>query len=252
MKKRSILILVLVLCITAVSAALLGGCGKEDDVPPSAAPTVSADIDSWEEEDEHARSLAVMQRGGAAYKQYMEEQASGDNKVVARYGDFTVTQAEIHYRQAVGQTGLTLTAEMDAHAIAEQIIGSQLAMEEAERQGMAATDAEIQEFVQSLRTNYENNPETREQVDAYCTAAGQTAEEYFQGIEERAYNTITINRFKTQFYEQWEAEHAFVESGDQDTYVQELQAWMQEKETAYLACLAELVEQHKAEIKFYI
>lgn len=252
MKKRSILILVLVICIVMVSAALLGGCGKEDDTTPSAVPTMPADFDSLDEEGRNAWNLVMMRRAGAAYKQYMEEQASSSNKVVARYGDFTVTQAEIHYRQEVEQIGITLNTEMDAHTIAEQIIGSRLALEEAERQGMAATDTEIQEYVQSLRANYENYPEAWEQVDAYCAAAGQTLEEYLQGIEERAYSTITSNRFKNQFYEQWEAEHAFVEPGNQDEYMKAVEEWQAEKEEAYDAYIATLIEQHKDEIEFYI
>lgn len=247
MKKRSILILAL--CATALFAALLSACGKTDDPAPSAIPTMPAALD---DAGKAAWMQAMMQRMGEAQKQYEAEKASGDDKVVARYGDFTVTQADIHYHQALALAGVGTERTVDAREIAERLVGSRLALAEAEQQGLAATEAEIQEYVQSNRTTYETYPEAREPIDALLAGSGQTLEEYFQGIEDQAYDTMTLNRFKNQFYEQWEAEHPFVEPKNQDDYMKAIEEWRAGKEDAYDDYLTALVKQHKSEIEFYI
>lgn len=157
-----------------------------------------------------------------------------------------VTWEEIRYQQEIAPT---LTQKhyqtTDAREIAERLIGGQLALEEAERQGLAATDQEIQEYMQSLRENYETIPEVKAQIDEFCASAGQTLEEYFQTVEEQAYATLTLNRFKGAFYEKWGAEH-------ENEPIDDPEARQEAMLEAYDAYIATLMEQHKDEIEFYV
>lgn len=157
-----------------------------------------------------------------------------------------VTWEEIRYQQEIAPTRTQKHYQTtDAREIAERLIGGQLALEEAEQQELAATDQEIQEYMQSLRENYETIPEVKAQIDEFCASAGQTLEEYFQTVEEQAYATLTLNRFKGAFYEKWGAEH-------ENEPIDDPEARQEAMLEAYDAYIATLIEQHKDEIEFYV
>ena len=220
MKKKGVL--VLVICIVAVSAIVVFGNFYGD--------------------------MSIAQRIGTAFKKATNtNQTSGTgDSVAARYGDFVVTWEEIRYQQEIAPTRTQKHYQTtDAREIAERLIGGQLALEEAERQGLAATDQEIQEYMQSLRENYETIPEVKAQIDEFCASAGQTLEEYFQTVEDQAYATLTLNRFKGAFYEKWRAEH-------ENEPIDDPEAWQEAMLKAYDAYIATLIEQHKDEIEFYV
>ena len=99
--------------------------------------------------------------------------------------------------------------------------------------------------MQSLRENYETIPEVKAQIDEFCASAGQTLEEYFQTVEEQAYATLTLNRFKGAFYEKWGAEH-------ENEPIDDPEARQEAMLEAYDAYIATLIEQHKDEIEFYV
>lgn len=220
MKKKGVL--VLVICIVAVSAIVVFGNFDGD--------------------------MSIAQRIGTAFKKATNiNQTSGTgDSVAARYGDFVVTWEEIRYQQEIAPTRTQKHYQTtDAREIAERLIGGQLALEEAEQQELAATDQEIQEYMQSLRENYETIPEVKAQIDEFCASAGQTLEEYFQTVEEQAYATLTLNRFKSAFYEKWRAEH-------ENEPIDDPEAWQEAMLEAYDAYIATLIEQHKDEIEFYV
>ena len=155
MKKKGVL--VLVICIVAVSAIVVFGNFDGD--------------------------MSIAQRIGTAFKKATNtNQTSGTgDSVAARYGDFVVTWEEIRYQQEIAPTRTQKHYQTtDAREIAERLIGGQLALEEAEQQELAATDQEIQEYMQSLRENYETIPEVKAQIDEFCASAGQTLEEYLR------------------------------------------------------------------------
>lgn len=222
MKKKTLVILVLVICIVAASAVVVFG--------------------------DFGGEMSIAQRIGVAFKKATStNQTSGTgDSVAARYGDFVVTWEEIRYQQELAPMRTQKHYQTtDAREIAERLIGGQLALEEAERQGLAATDPEIQEYMQSLRENYETIPEVKAQIDEFCASAGQTLEEYFQTVEEQAYATLTLNRFKSAFYEKWGAEH-------ENEPIDDPEARQEAMLDAYDAYIATLMEQHKDEIEFYI
>ena len=128
MKKKTLVILVLVICIVAASAVVVFG--------------------------DFGGEMSIAQRIGTAFKKATNtNQTSGTgDSVAARYGDFVVTWAGIRYQQELAPMRTQKHYQTtDARAIAERLIGGQLALEEAEQQGLAATEQEIQEYVQSLR-----------------------------------------------------------------------------------------------------
>lgn len=148
MKKKGVL--VLVICIVAVSAIVVFGNFDGD--------------------------MSIAQRIGTAFKKATNtNQTSGTgDSVAARYGDFVVTWEEIRYQQEIAPTRTQKHYQTtDAREIAERLIGGQLALEEAEQQELAATDQEIQEYMQSLRENYETIPEGKRRSTNFAPAPGR-------------------------------------------------------------------------------
>lgn len=123
--------------------------------------------------------------------------AALDSGIVATYKGKNVTRAEIEYQRATDvlrAEDAKVGGRTDAE-IAEGIIRGMILLEEAQAQGLSATEEEIEAMVSSAREAYAL-PEGKEQLDAYFDGAGITAEEYFEMIRAQAPEIIARQKLK--------------------------------------------------------
>ena len=57
-------------------------------------------------------------------------------------------------------------------AIIDRLLVGRMLVEEAESRGVAATKAEMEDNLSSLKASYNDYPEVKKQVDEYCSGAG--------------------------------------------------------------------------------
>ena len=78
--------------------------------------------------------------------------------------------------------------------------------EEAKRWGLAATQDEIDDMVQSVKDSYEL-PEGKEILDNYCKNAGITLEQYFDQVREVAPSILVRRKLETTLGKEYCQEH---------------------------------------------
>ena len=78
--------------------------------------------------------------------------------------------------------------------------------EEANRRGLAATQDEIDDMVQSVKDSYEL-PEGKEILDNYCKNAGITLEQYFDQVREVAPSILARRKLETALGQEYCQEH---------------------------------------------
>lgn len=172
-------------------------------------------------------------------KYFGDARTSDKNNVVATYGDHQVTQKEIDYHKAINSEVSQNESDRD---ITNKIIAGYILLEEAEREGLAATDAEIDEMVAMTKEAY-NTPEGKTMIDEYCNSAGITVDEYFDIIGEQAYDTITRQKLRNKFDEKYCEEYE-IQYGNfsEETYAEITKAYNEYRDS--------LLESHKCEIAY--
>ena len=137
-------------------------------------------------------------------------QAENDsvNEIVAKYKENLVSRADIDFHQNMDaiSDGSQKKNESDIE-IANRIITGFILLEEAEKLGLSATQAEIEEMVPAQKEAYEKDPDTKKLLDEFCNGAGISIEEYFKIVEEQLSPTISRQKLKNHFKETYCKEH---------------------------------------------
>lgn len=170
--------------------------------------------------------------------------AQGGREIAAIYNGQEILMSAVQYQRSMnimrdGETAQSFESDFD---IVNRIVESMILVEEAERQGLAATEDEIEEMVDMARRSYEI-PEGREMLDAYCEGAGISIEEYYELIREQAPRTIARQKLKDAFGKEYCEKHGleFTKENPPEEMVK--------AENAYIS---ELFEKHKDEIQYFI
>ena len=167
-----------------------------------------------------------------------------DTTIVASYNGQDITTNTVDYQRKMNIFRSEEAAkEYDTDIqIVNRIIESMLILEEAERLGFAATDAEIEEMVANTTGVYAM-PEGKKIIDAYCKGAGITVEEYFELQREQAPRVIARQKLMDAVGKQY-----CDENGLTFTKVNPPKEMLQAQE----AYIEKLFAEHKADIVYYI
>lgn len=127
---------------------------------------------------------------------------------LAEYQGEIVYQSDVEYHKkfngvTVAATGQDLPTSDEE--VLRKILENIVLLHEAERLGLAATQAEIDEMVENARYAY-TLPDGKEVLDQFCAGAGITIDEYFAYLEEQAPRSIArqklLNAVGEEFCEQ--------------------------------------------------
>ncbi len=170
--------------------------------------------------------------------------SSKNAQIVAEYNGHKITAETVAYQKNMNILRDTATAakyssDMD---VIQQIVKSMILLEEAEKLGLAATEAEINEMVENAKLAY-SLPEGKELLDAYCAGAGITIDEYFDLIRAQAPDVIARQKLKNEAGRQYCESHGLTYSNVNPP------EGMLEAQEAYME---NLFHQHEAEIQYYI
>lgn len=171
-----------------------------------------------------------------------QSRVSSDSTVLAEYNGLKVTQEMVDRQQSYGSNpGI---GDISSKAIVERILTGQMLLEEAESKGLAATEAEIEEHVATLKKGYADYPEVKKQVDEYCDGAGLSIDEYWAQVREQAYGTISRSKLKADFEKEYCDKTGYTGSTETQEYADMI-------EKAFDEHRSELLQTHQSEVKYY-
>lgn len=125
-------------------------------------------------------------------------------EVVAEYKGQPILASQLaQWRESYRLTGAQPPSDPE---LLRQLVENMVLEEEATRQGLAATQDEIDDMVQSVKDSYEL-PEGKEILDNYCKNAGITIEEYFDRIREVSPSILARRKLETALGEEYCQEH---------------------------------------------
>lgn len=135
---------------------------------------------------------------GEFYRKAIEGQEI-DKEVVAIYKENEILRSAVEYMRQMNvmrdkQEAARYETDRD---IINRIIENMIIVEEAERRGLAATDAEIEEMIKAAKLTYEI-PEGKKLLDSYCEGAGITIDEYYDILREQAPRTIARQKLRDE------------------------------------------------------
>lgn len=161
-------------------------------------------------------------------------ESSAGPGLLAEYHGEKVYQVDVErYQQDVD--GITTEEALD------EILRNTVLLEEAQRLGYEATQAEIDAMVENAELSYAM-PEGKEMIDQYCQKVGITVEEYFALLEEQAPRTIARQKLLNAVGEAYCEEHGLT-----FTKVNPPEEMVEAQE----ACVADLFAQAQDEITYY-
>lgn len=133
---------------------------------------------------------------------------SAEPGLLAEYHGEKVYQADVErYQQNVDAISSGGAADLPTTEEAlNEILRSMVLLEEAQRLGYEATQAEIDAMVENAELSYAI-PEGKEMIDQYCQKVGITAEEYFALLEEQAPRNIARQKLLNAVGEAYCEEH---------------------------------------------
>lgn len=107
--------------------------------------------------------------------------------------------ADISYNQKTDENSYTVESDFD---IAKRLITNDILRDEAERKGLTATDAEIENSIDGVRESYAI-PEGKAEVDKYLAATGQTFDEYLDTLRAMFPAMLERQKLKEWFGRDW-------------------------------------------------
>lgn len=125
-------------------------------------------------------------------------------EVVAEYKGQAILASQL--AQWRGSYQLMGTQPPSDGEILRQMVEDMVLEEEANRRGLAATQEEIDDMVQSVKDSYEL-PDGKEILDNYCKNAGISIEEYFDQVREVAPSILARRKLETALGEEYCREH---------------------------------------------
>lgn len=135
-----------------------------------------------------ALSLSPMFSLGRDYQNMTKD---GDDAVLATYKGQPVTRAEAAYHMSAQQGTIT-----EREAVDDILLGMIL-LEEAERQGITVTEAEIEDYMAYHQSVYEEYPEAKELIDDFCAGADMTLEEYWAQLRQQSRDYLTRSKLRS-------------------------------------------------------
>lgn len=161
-------------------------------------------------------------------------------EVVAEYKGQPILASQLaQWRESYRLTGAQPPSDPE---LLRQLVENLVLEEEAKRRGLAATQDEIDDMVQSVKDSYEL-PEGKEILDNYCKNAGITLEQYFDQVREVAPSILARRKLETALGEEYCREH-----GLEYTTVNP----PKELTEAVDQAMEELVQAHADEIQYYL
>lgn len=125
-------------------------------------------------------------------------------EVVAEYKGQPILASQLaQWRESYCLTGAQPPSDPE---LLRQLVENLVLEEEAKRRGLAATQDEIDDMVQSVKDSYEL-PEGKEILDNYCKNAGITLEQYFDQVREVAPSILARRKLENALGEEYCQEH---------------------------------------------
>lgn len=125
-------------------------------------------------------------------------------EVVAEYKGQPILASQLaQWRESYRLTGAQPPSDQE---LLRQLVENLVLEEEAKRRGLAATQDEIDDMVQSVKDSYEL-PEGKEILDNYCKNAGITLEQYFDQVREVAPSILARRKLETALGQEYCQEH---------------------------------------------
>lgn len=125
-------------------------------------------------------------------------------EVVAEYKGQPILASQLaQWRESYRLTGAQPPSDQE---LLRQLVENLVLEEEATRRGLAATQGEIDDMVQSVKDSYEL-PDGKEILDNYCKNAGITLEQYFDQVREVAPSILARRKLETALGEEYCQEH---------------------------------------------
>lgn len=125
-------------------------------------------------------------------------------EVVAEYKGQPILASQLaQWRESYRLTGAQPPSDQE---LLRQLVENLVLEEEAKRRGLAATQDEIDDMVQSVKDSYEL-PEGKEILDNYCKNAGITLEQYFDQVREVAPSILVRRKLETTLGKEYCQEH---------------------------------------------
>lgn len=161
-------------------------------------------------------------------------------EVVAEYKGQPILASQLaQWRESYRLTGAQPPSDQE---LLRQLVENLVLEEEAKRRGLAATQDEIDDMVQSVKDSYEL-PDGKEILDNYCKNAGITLEQYFDQVREVAPSILARRKLETALGEEYCQEHGL----DYTTVNPP-----KELTEAVDQAIEELVQVHADEIQYYL
>lgn len=161
-------------------------------------------------------------------------------EVVAEYKGQPILASQLaQYRKTYQLMGAQSPSDGE---LLRQMVEDMVLEEEATRRGLAATQDEIDDMVQSVKDSYEL-PEGKEILDNYCKNAGITLEQYFDQVREVAPSILARRKLETALGEEYCQEH-----GLEYTPVNPPKELTEAVEQA----IEELIQAQASEIQYYL
>lgn len=126
-------------------------------------------------------------------------------EVVAEYKGQPILASQLSQWSELYQLMGTQQPPSDQELL-RQLVENMVLEEEAKRRGLAATQNEIDDMVQSVKDSYEL-PDGKEILDNYCKNAGITLEQYFDQVREVAPSILARRKLETALGEEYCREH---------------------------------------------
>lgn len=169
---------------------------------------------------------------------------SAEPGLLAEYHGEKVYQADVErYQQNVDALSSGGAADpLTTEEALNEILRNTVLLEEAQRLGYEATQAEIDAMVENVELSY-SMPEGKEMIDQYCQKVGITVEEYFALMEEQAPRSIARQKLLNAVGEAYCEEHGLT-----FTRVNPPEEMVEARE----AYVADLFAQAQDEITYYI
>lgn len=148
---------------------------------------------------------------GLFFKSSQNKESAGINsnvRIVAKYNGTAITADTVEYQKNMNilrDNESTDQNDTDLEII-NNIIKSMILLEEAERRGLTATEAEVEALLQNARDAYAT-PEGKEILDSFCDGAGITIDEYFTIYRDQLPKTIARQKLRDEIGRQYCQEH---------------------------------------------
>ena len=161
-------------------------------------------------------------------------------EVVAEYKGQPILASQLaQWRESYRLTGAQPPSDQE---LLRQLVENLVLEEEAKRRGLAATQGEIDDMVQSVKDSYELS-DGKEILDNYCKNAGITLEQYFDQVREVAPSILARRKLETALGEEYCLEH-----GLEYTTVNP----PKELTEAVDQAMEELIQAQASEIQYYL